>query len=65
VAAFSGIEALAVEHSTNPAIGDMIIERLKDIFPREKIQRSVISPVIGAYAGPNAFAVTVLEAEKK
>jgi DegV family protein with EDD domain len=53
------IEGLAVEHTTNPE------ERISAVFPRKRILRSIISPVIGTYSGPNAMAVTILEAEKK
>ena len=58
------IEGLAVEHTTTRADADKLVERLGKIYPKEKIYRSVISPVIGTYSGPLALAVTVLEAEK-
>ena len=45
------------------SVADLLVERLSAKFPRERIYRSTISPVIGTYAGPNALAVTVLEAE--
>jgi DegV family protein with EDD domain len=64
VAGYSNIEGLAVEHCTTPADADMLVERLASIYPKERIYRSVISPVIGTYSGPNAIAVTILEAEK-
>ena len=60
----SKIEGLAVEHTTNPGDADKLVERLGKIYPKEKIYRSVISPVIGTYSGPVALALTVLEAEK-
>ncbi len=65
VAGIPNIEGLAVEHATTPDDADKLIERLDSIHPKNKIVRSVISPVLGVYAGPNAIAVTVLEAEKK
>jgi DegV family protein with EDD domain len=61
---FSKIEALAVEHATTPDEADKLVERLGTIFPKERIYRAVISPVVGTYSGPNALAITVLEAEK-
>jgi len=64
VAGFPNIEELAVEHSTTPDDADELIERLGSVFPKERIYRSTISPVVGTHAGPNALAVTVLEAEK-
>ncbi len=65
VAGYSNIEGLAVEHATTPRDADALVERLGAVFPKERIYRSVISPVIGTYAGPNALALTILEAEKK
>lgn len=65
VADISNIEGLAVEHTTLPDEADRLVERLSSLFPKERICRSTVSPVLGTYAGPNAIAVTVLEAEKK
>ena len=65
IAGFSHIEELAVEHATTPDEADKLVERLGSVFPKERIYRSTISPVLGVHAGPNALAVTVLEAEKK
>lgn len=63
VTGFTSIEALAVEHSTLPDEADKLVERLSPSFPKENIYRSTVSPVLGVYGGPNAIAVTVLEAE--
>lgn len=64
VTGFSKIEELAVEHTTTPDEADKLVERLSSSFSKERIYRSTVSPVLGTYAGPNAIAVTVLEAEK-
>jgi DegV family protein with EDD domain len=64
-ASASKIEGLAVEHATTIGDADKLVERLGAIFPKERIYRSVISPVIGTYSGPKALALTVLEAEKQ
>lgn len=64
VAGMPNIEALAVEYTTTPDIADQLAERIGAIYPKDKIYRSVISPVIGTYAGPGALAVTILEAKK-
>jgi DegV family protein with EDD domain len=64
VAGVKKIEAVAVEHATSTAEADKLVDRLNDIYPKDKIYRSVISPVIGTYSGPGAMAITVLEAEK-
>ncbi len=63
VPGFSKIEALAVEHATTPGEADELVGRLSAIFPKERIYRSIVSPVLGTHAGPNALALTVLEAE--
>ncbi len=63
VPGFSKIEALAVEHATTPHEADELVERLSAIFPKEQIYRAIVSPVLGTHAGPNALALTVLEAE--
>jgi len=63
VPGFSKIEALAVEHATTPDEADALVERLGAIFPKEQIYRAIVSPVLGTHAGPNALALTVLEAE--
>ncbi len=65
VAGFPHIEELAVEHATTPDDADRLVERLNSLFPKERICRSTISPVVGTYAGPGAMAVSILEAEGK
>jgi len=65
VAGFPKIEELAVEHATTPDVADELVERFGSLFPKERIYRSTISPVVGTYAGPGAIAITVLEAEKQ
>ena len=64
VADFSNIEELAVEYCTTPDDADALVERLGSLHPKERIYKSTLSPVVGTYAGPDALAVTVLEAEK-
>lgn len=65
VAGFSSIEELAVEHATTPEEADRLVERLGAVYPKERIYRSTVSPVIGTYAGPNILSVSILEAESK
>ena len=57
------LELLAVEHATTPDDADKLVERFSSVYPKDEIRRSVISPVIGTYAGPNALAVSYLTAE--
>ncbi len=61
VTGFASVEALAVEHTTLPDEADRLASRLAEAYPEVKIRRSIVSPVLGAYGGPNAIAVTVLE----
>lgn len=63
VSGFSKIEALAVEHATTPDKADELVERLSSLLPKARIYRSIVSPVLGTHAGPDAVALTVLEAE--
>ncbi len=63
VASSSNIEGLAVEHTTTPDVADRLAERLSSLFPKERIRRSTVSPVLGVHGGPGAIAVSVLEAE--
>ncbi|MDD5082906.1 MAG: DegV family protein, partial [Dehalococcoidales bacterium] len=63
-AGFPRIEGLAVEHATTPGDADALVDRLGAIFPKEKIVRAAVSPVMGTYAGPNVLSVSVLEGEK-
>jgi len=65
VAGFSNIEGVAVEYATTPDDADKLIARLSSLFPKERIYKSTISPVVGTYAGPGAMAVSILEAETK
>lgn len=61
VTGFASVAELAVEHTTLPDEADRLTSRLAEAYPEIKIRRSIVSPVLGAYAGPNAIAVTVLE----
>jgi DegV family protein with EDD domain len=63
VARFPHIEKLAIEYCTTPEDVDKLTELLSPLFPKEQIYRSTVSPVLGAYAGPGALAVSIIEAE--
>jgi len=65
VAGFSRVEELAVEHATTPDEADDLIQRLGAIYPKERIYKSTVSPVIGTYVGPHVLSVSVLGAETK
>jgi DegV family protein with EDD domain len=63
VAKFPHIEKLAIEYCTTPEDVDKLTELISPLFPKEQIYRSTVSPVLGAYAGPGALAVSIIEAE--
>jgi len=60
VASFKYVEELAVEDAACPEDGDLLVERLGAIFPKERIYRSGTTPVIGAHTGPGLLLVAVL-----
>jgi DegV family protein with EDD domain len=59
-AGYSHIDGLAVEDAACPEEGDLLVERLSAIFPKERILRSRTTPVIGAHTGPGLLLVAVL-----
>ena len=60
VKSFPKIDKLAVEDATTPDEAKIIVDRLSDTFPRERIYRTKFSPVIGTHVGPHVLAVSVL-----
>ena len=60
VMSFSNIEELAVEDATTPDEAEKLAERLSFKFPRERIYRTKVSPVIGAHVGPHVIGISVL-----
>jgi DegV family protein with EDD domain len=65
ITGFKNIESICVEHSTDTEGADTVAKRFSENHPKIPIMRSAVSPVLGVYGGPNAIAVTVLEAEGK
>ena len=57
---FSHIDEMAVEDATTPQEADALAKRLKSQFPKTKIYRTMVSPVIGAHVGPRVLGVAVL-----
>lgn len=57
---FKRIEEMAVEDATTPEEADVLVERLGAVFPRERIYRAKVSPVIGTNVGPRVIGVAVL-----
>jgi DegV family protein with EDD domain len=59
-AEYTHIEEMALEDATTPDEADELVERLGAKFPKDKIYRSKVSPVIGAHVGPRVLSVMVL-----
>ncbi|OGN99210.1 MAG: hypothetical protein A2Y58_02500 [Chloroflexi bacterium RBG_13_51_52] len=59
-AGYSHIEELAVEEAACPEDGNLLVKRLGEIFPEERIYRSRTTPVIGTHTGPGLLLVAVL-----
>jgi DegV family protein with EDD domain len=57
---YSYIEELAVEYTACPEDAESLIERLDAVFPKERIFRSTMTPVIGAHTGPGLLMVAIL-----
>ena len=62
---FKNIETVSIEHTTSIESADELARLFSSTHPKIPILRSTVSPVLGVYGGPNALAVTVLEAEGK
>jgi DegV family protein with EDD domain len=57
---FSQIDEIAVEDTASPEEADLLMERLGSIFPRERIYRSGMTPVIGTHTGPGLLLVAIM-----
>ena len=57
---FSHIEEMAIEDAGTPDEAEMMVERLSTKFPKERIYRTKVSPVVGTHVGPHVLAVSVL-----
>jgi DegV family protein with EDD domain len=65
ISSFQNIETVSIEHTTTIENADELARLFSVTHPKIPILRSTVSPVLGVYGGPNAIAVTVLEAEGK
>lgn len=64
VESFSHIDELAIEDATTPQDAEKLMERLSAKFPRERIYRSKVTPVVGTHTGPGLLIVTVMGYKK-
>lgn len=56
---YSNIEEMAVEDTATPDEAEALVERLGSRFPKERIYRSKMTPVIGTHTGPGLLLVAV------
>jgi DegV family protein with EDD domain len=59
-ASYPHIEEMAVGDTACPDEADALRERLGAIFPKERIYRSKMTPVIGTHTGPGLLLVAIL-----
>ena len=57
---YSNIEEMAVEDADCADEAEALVERLSARFPRERIYRSKMGPVIGTHTGPHTLVVSVM-----
>ena len=57
---YASIEEIAIEDSACPNEAEALVERLNSKFPKERIYRSKMTPVIGTHTGPGLLLVTIL-----
>lgn len=57
---YSNIEEMAVGDTACPDEAEALVERLGAIFPKERIYRSKMTPVIGTHTGPGLLLVAIL-----
>ena len=53
----TGIQELAILHSTTPDEAQALAERIGSIFPRERIMLARLGPGLGVHGGPGALAI--------
>jgi len=57
---YSHIEEMAVGDTACPDEAELLVERLGSKFPKERIYRSKMTPVIGTHTGPGLLLIAVL-----
>jgi len=60
VMGYSHIDGIAVEDATTPDEAEALVEQFGSKFPKERIYRSKVGPVIGTHVGPRVLGVAVL-----
>ena len=57
---YSHIEEMGVANTACPDEAEMLVEQLSVIFPKERIYRPKMTPVIGTHTGPGLLMVAIL-----
>ncbi len=57
---FSNVEEIAIEDATTPDDVQALIDKLDSSFPKERIYRMKVSPVIGTHVGPHVIGIGVI-----
>lgn len=58
-ASYSNIDELGVEYTVCREEAEDLMDRLSDLYPRDRIHLSGMTPVIGAHTGPGLLVVAV------
>lgn len=58
-----GLEEMVVQDATTPDDLEAFAEKLSAYYPREKMYRTKVGPVIGTHVGPNVLFVCYLESK--
>jgi len=61
---YSYIEEMAVEDTACPDEAEVLVQRLSAKFPKERVYRSKMTPVIGTHTGPGLLLVAILGDKK-
>lgn len=61
---FADIEEMAIEDANTPEDVENLVDRLSVRFPRERIYRMKVSPVIGTHVGPRVIGLGILPREQ-
>jgi DegV family protein with EDD domain len=57
---YAHIDEMAIEDATTSDEAEMLAERLTSKFPKERIYRTKVSPVVGTHVGPRVLSIAVL-----
>ncbi len=57
----NGIEEMVIQDATTPADLESFADKLSDFYPKEKMYRTKVGPVIGTHVGPSVLFVCYME----